>query len=240
MSKALTEQVIIQYVRKKLGDPIVVVELDDSQIQEMITQTINIYGTAKPIELFESLSVIAGQQKYTIAADKIGRGMIEWFRPDIMRSAASLDEFDVFKYHTFMPNLNPGDYFAERTWWKAVRASAGSEDDMFQYIDPTTGIATVYITPIPSESYNMTYIYVRDPVTLTEVPARDDDWIRDYVLAMSMEVLGRIRGKFRAVQGAEGAIEMDADSLLADGKELKTTLEQYLNDRGAVVPPLRG
>lgn len=239
MSTAIDDASIVKYVRRSLGEPTIQVELDDDTIKETIPQAIGVYGTYKPVEKMGQLNVLAGQQKYILTAAQVGKGIIEWFKPDPMRGAISLEEFDVFKYHSFMPNLDPGDFYMERVWWKEVRASAGSDDDIFIHIDPTDGSATLLVNPIPSASYALVYIYVVNP-TLQEIPQSDDDWIKDYVLAMSMEILGRIRSKFRGVQGAETGIEMDGDDLKATGKEMRTLMEEYLKDRGQIVAPIRG
>jgi hypothetical protein len=239
MSASVDEDAIVKYVRRALGEPTIQVELEDDTILEMIPQAVGVYGTYKPVEKLGQINILSGQQKYNLTPEQVGKGIIEWFKPDMMQGAISLEEFDVFKYHTHVPNLDPGDYYLERVWWKEVRSVAGSDDDIFIHINPTDGTATLYVTPIPSDSYVLVYIYVVDP-TLREIPQSDDDWIKDYVLAMCMEVLGRIRSKFRGVQGAETGIEMDGDELKAKGAEMRTMMEEYLKDRGQIVAPIRG
>lgn len=239
MSTALTAKLVKRYVRRMLGDPVVEVELEDETIDDIIEQALGIYGTLKPVEKVETINVIAGQQKYTLTADQVGKGIVEIFRPDLMRSPISLDQFDVFKYHTHLPNLDPGDYYLERVWWNEVRMSAGSDDDWFVDFNYDDGTATLYINPIPSSSYTLNYIYVVDP-TLTQVPASDDDFMKDYILAMAKIVVGEIRSKFQGVEGAEAAINMNGEALKAEGKEEKANFEEYLANRGQIVPPIRG
>jgi hypothetical protein len=239
MSTALTIDGINKFVRRSLGAPVIDVELHDDQITEFIEQALGIYGTHKPVEKLETINVLPGTQKYHIVADKIGRGIIEIFRPDLLRSPVSLDQFDVFKYHTHLPNLDPGDYYLERIWWDEVRISAGSDDDWEFVYDPTTGEADLYISPPPSEGYTLSYYYVVDP-TLIEVPPTDDDWIKEYTLAMCKETLGLIRSKFTNVQGAESSLDMDGEMLRGEGREERKDLEEYLTGRGQVIPPIRG
>ena len=238
MSTQLTEGVILEYVKFSLGAPVICVELDDEQLRKLIEQALGIYGTYKPVEKFGSLSVLVSQQKYSLTEAQVGRGIIEVFRPDLFRHAISLEQFDVFKYHTYLPNLDPGDYYQERVWWKEVRRSAGSDDD-WEFIENPTGGGTLYISPIPAQSFTLTYIYITDP-TLSEVPVSDDDWIKDYILAMAMQVLGRIRRKFSGVQGAETSIDLDGADLVREGAELRKDMEEYLTGRGQIVAPLRG
>jgi hypothetical protein len=238
MSSNLTLVTIEQYVRRALGSPVIEVELTTEQITEMANQALGIYGTWKPIEKFASTSVIPPTQKYTLAAGSYGRGVIEVWQPDLLRQPISLDQFDVFKYHTRLPNLDPGDFYAERIWWKEVRRSVGSDEDWI-IEENHDGTAEIYITPIPSESYVLGLVFVVDP-TFDEVPPTDDDFIKEYTLAMCKEVLGRIRRKFVSVQGAESTIDMDGEQLVSEGIEQRKDLEEYLTGRGQIVAPIRG
>ena len=222
-----------------LGEPVIEVEIEDETINEIIDQALGIYGTYKPVEKVGTISILSGQQKYSLTASEVGKGIIEVFRPDAMRSPISLDQFDVFKYHTHLPNLGPGDYYMERVLWKEVRMSAGSDDDWFLDFNYDDGTATFYVNPIPSSSYTLNYRYVVDP-TLAQIPASDDDLIKDYILALCKIVVGEIRSKFQGVEGAEGAITMNGEALKAEGKEEKQTFDDYLANRGQIIPPIRG
>jgi len=239
MSVALTESLVIQYIKTMLGSPVVKVELTDDQIKQFIAQALAVYSTFKPVEKFGSIDVLPQVQKYDVTAAQIGKGILETFRPDLLRNAISLEQFDVFKYHTHLPNLDPGDFYAERIWWSEVRRSAGADDDWDLVIDPETGDGVLYLSPSPSQAYKLTYVYLVDP-TLKQVPKSDDSWIKDYSLALSMEALGRIRRKFGSVQGSESSITMDGAELVAEAEAKKKDLDDYLYRRGHVNPPIRG
>ena len=239
LSLTLTEQSIITYTRRMLGEPVIEVELTDEQIKEFIAMALDVYGNYKPIEKINQFSVIAEQQKYILTASQVGRGIIEVFKKDMLRQPISLEQFDVFKYHTHLPNLDPGDFYQERVWWQEVRRSAGTDDDWTFELDPTTGGGVLYISPIPSESYQGTYIYVDNP-SLGEVPKTDDQWVKDYSLAMCKEVLGEIRRKFDGVDGQESALRMNGSALVSEGSQKRKELEEYLIHRGQFTTPIRG
>lgn len=241
MSVTLTESNIITFIRRSLGEPIIEVELTDEQIKEYISMALDVYGTYKPVEKVGQFSILVQQQKYVLTSTQAGRGIIEVFKRDMLRQPISLEQFDVFKYHTHLPNLDPGDFFQERVWWEEVRRSAGTDDDWDYVHDPSTGGGILYINPIPSESYNATYIYVTNP-TLTEVPKTDDQWIKDYTLAMSKETLGYIRRKFAdsVNETSESRIRMDGISLVEEGTKKREQLEEYLTKRGQIIAPIRG
>jgi hypothetical protein len=239
MSSALTNSAIRRYVRTLLGEPTITVELTNDQLDEVIAQTLGIYGTLKPVEKLGTFSILEGVQKYTFTEQQVGRGIIELFQPDPLRSPITLGSYDVFRHHATMPNLDPGDFYAERAWWEEVRRSAGSDDDWEFVHDPSTGGGSLYVSPPPTVSMTGAFIYVVD-ATVTEVPAADDDLIKDYTLAICMQIVGRIRRKFQNVQGAESSLDMDGEQLVQEGLQKQQDLDEYLNNRGSIVPPIRG
>jgi hypothetical protein len=240
VSARLTEAALIRYIRERFGEPVIVCELEDEfHIKPAIEQALDIYASYKPVERIGSFTVLAAKQNYVFTEAQCGRGIIEFFKPDLLRQPISLEQFDVFKYHTHLPNLDPGDYFMERVWWEEVRRSAGSDDDWDFIQDPVTGGGTLYLNPIPSASFQAGFIFVKTP-TLNEVPATDDQWLRDYTLAICKEILGRIRGKFDGIDGQESALKMDAATLLSESKDDRERLEERLQKRGQIVAPIRG
>jgi hypothetical protein len=239
MSSLLTQAVVTQYVKTSLGSPIIEVEITDEQIELMTDKALSVYGSKKPIERIFTFPSVPSQQLYTFTTSQVGRGIVAVATPDLLRQPISLDQFDVFKYHANLPNLDPGDFYMEKVWWNEVRMSAGSEDDWEAVYHYDTDTIDLYLNPIPSQSQTVCVWYVDNP-TLRTVPKHDDDWLKDYALALCKNVVGRIRSKFKEVSGAEGAIELDGDTLLTEAKEEKEKLEEYLNKKGQTVPPIRG
>lgn len=230
---------IFKYIRLQLGAPTIKVELDEDQSKACVDHALDVLGTYRPTEKFGVVDVLPTVQMYTISAANVGKGIIELFKPPLLQSPLSLDQFDVFKYHTNLPNLDPGDFMMERVWWKEVRVSAGSDDDWECNIDPETGEGKLYISPKPSQSMKVYYVYVTDP-TLANLSPSDDDWVKDYSLGMAMQIVGRVRRKFGGVKGSESSIDMDGSDLVTEGKELIEKQMGYIENRGAIVPPLRG
>jgi len=240
MSTSLTQASIIQYVKVMLGFPVIDVELEKDQFSVIIEQVLGIYGTYKPVEKRDTISILSGQQNYSLTAAQVGKGIIEVNKPDPMRENISLTDFDIFDYHTkFVPSLDPGDFYAERLYYKEIKRSAGVDFDWEVVYNPDDGTAVLYVSPEPDEAFTLDYTYVVDP-TLTQVPASDDDFIKDYVLAMCKQVLGRILRKHKGVRGAEGQIELDGPELMQEGKEEQNSLNEYLDNRGQIVPPIVG
>ena len=77
--------------------------------------------------------------------------------------------------------------------------------------------------------------YVSNPadVTFNEIPYSAMNswaqmWIKKYSLAVTKEILGRIRGKFNSLPIPDAEVQMDADALLAEGKDEQTSLMEEL------------
>lgn len=235
---ALSYESVETYVRRRLGEPVIEVELTSEQIRESIDHAVQTYSDAKPFWKVGVINGLPSVQKYTLTAAQVGRGIVDLMQPDMLRQPVSLDQFDVFKYHTFLPNLDPGDFYAERVWWNEVRRSAGSDEDWFVE-DHEDGSADIYINPVPSEGKKFAYLYLTD-VPLERVPHVDQEFVRNYALALCKQTLGEIRRKFSSAPGGENAIEMNGSALVEEGTAELEKLDDYLAHLGDRIPPIRG
>ncbi len=70
--------------------------------------------------------------------------------------------------------------------------------------------------------------------TLKEIPANHVNWVRDLSLARSMQILGRMRSKFKSIPTVEGKdTQMDGEELKSEGKELWDKISESMR-RSAV------
>jgi len=71
-----------------------------------------------------------------------------------------------------------------------------------------------------------------DVVNYSELNTPSKQWIREYLTAKSMEVLGRVRGKFGGALGVtDSEVTMDYESLLSEATAIKEKLFTRLNER---------
>tara|TARA_Y100000389_G_C17458316_1_gene519751 strand:+ start:598 stop:1737 length:1140 start_codon:yes stop_codon:yes gene_type:complete len=71
-----------------------------------------------------------------------------------------------------------------------------------------------------------------DVVNYSELNSPSRQWIREYLTAKSMEVLGRVRGKFGGALGVtDSEVTMDYESLLSEATAIKEKLFTRLNER---------
>jgi len=71
-----------------------------------------------------------------------------------------------------------------------------------------------------------------DVVNYSELNSPSKQWIREYLTAKAMEVLGRVRGKFGGALGVtDSEVTMDYESLLSEATAIKEKLFTRLNER---------
>jgi hypothetical protein len=87
----------------------------------------------------------------------------------------------------------------------------------------TTSSATTGKTSNPS---NAPYKFI----TYNSINASGRQWIRKYTLALSKELLGIIRSKYSAIPIPDQELQLDGESLKAEGREEKSDLAEELKE----------
>ena len=67
-----------------------------------------------------------------------------------------------------------------------------------------------------------------DNVPYKNINAIGKQWIRNYALALSKEVLGQVRGKFGSIPIPGESVTLNASDLLSQAKEEQTALKEEL------------
>jgi|TARA_R110000824_G_scaffold268517_2_gene457136 hypothetical protein len=84
--------------------------------------------------------------------------------------------------------------------------------------DPSvTGINSIHNIPFTDIAYN-------------DVNASGKAWIRQMTLAISMEILGRIRRKFSSIPIPNGEIQLDGDALVGEAIEKQQQLKEEIKE----------
>ena len=77
-----------------------------------------------------------------------------------------------------------------------------------------------------SDPSNVPYKFI----TYSEINAAGRQWIRRYTLALAKELLGIIRSKYASMPVPNGEVNLDGESLKAEGREEKTQLQEELKE----------
>ena len=100
---------------------------------------------------------------------------------------------------------------------------------------------TLTITPKPDDDYiGILEIYSKRDFTGATSTVYDVEWVKDYSLALSMIVLGRIWGKYDGMP-LPGGGTLNSSDMKADGREDKRELdERLMAEEGEPIEPSFG
>ena len=232
----MTNSQLIAWVRTRLGDPEIDVELDNTQIQAAIDQAIRMWSRQMPVENMGQVQVVAGVQAYDLSAIYSGIRGVVYYQEEPIDFNSSV-EFDIFRdrvWHLPVPNVT--DIALDQVYLNTLRY-VGSTEGEWRY-DPVT--RKLWISPIPSRAYKAFIIYTTDP-TVDQATAKYD-WVPEMSLAISKETLGLIRRKHGdKIPGRELEIPLDGAALIQEAKDTKDKLVEQLDGLGGQwVLPIRG
>lgn len=78
--------------------------------------------------------------------------------------------------------------------------------------------------------------YLAKRVAPTEIEYEFRDWFESYVLAECKYKIGRALGKFRSIDGPEGGVDLDGDTLREEGREERERLIEEANSWSSLEP----
>lgn len=210
----MTEQDIKTYIKTQLGDSLVDVEVEDKDLETLIKMALDklapyyeghrfVQASGNVIDLSEH-KPIAIEKVYNVKNDQI----------------VSLQDYafggtGVIIYDTSFTNRIIS-YQAYKMFWDELQYQKGIN---FKFINNI-----LYL-----DGYQDTVLI--DMLVRPKVISDIDDnsqycpWIKEYVLALTKEMLGRIRGKF-SVDGSP--YTLDSAQLLSEAQSEKTNLESQL------------
>lgn len=231
----MTNNDLILYIRSRLGDPAIDVELDNTQIQAGIDQALRLWNRRFPTEKLMKVDVVSGVQAYDLSSVTGLRGIMVVTEQPIEYNTTI--EFDIFRdrvWHLPVPNIT--DIAMDTVYLNTLRYVGSTEFD-WRFEETTKKL---YLSPIPSRSYPAMVIYTM-AATVEEATVKYD-WVVDYALEASKETLGFVRRKHGdKVPGRELEIPLDGAALISEAKESMKELKDKLEMMGGDwLPPIRG
>jgi hypothetical protein len=249
-----SETELIDEVKRKLGHPMVKVELDESQWRDVVKQTKRWFLAKKSI-----VSLV--YKKYNIATSPIPFSdidpvngvykIIEVFPDESQFGSKGEDN----TYYEILPfgypvwgssNYAFGSHVYNRTSYimqvfeslERRRRIYGSDMDWFVQEDYING-HKLFLTP---NSRARCYGVVYKPATLPlqALEGRDADLVFQWCLAEAKETLGRVRSKYKDYPAAGGTISTDGDTLLEEAKADKERLTDEVAGSQGPMPVLFG
>lgn len=220
-----TEIEFISYIRYKLGEPKVRVELSDNQIKVNLYDALQMfreYSTGRGNQRdYLVLDLIQGQADYQlpdyvmqVGYDKTSSNVSAWVLAQLSGYAAS----DVLSLKSF----DMVSYYMLQQWIHYLKIVTPSKWRLF--FNSNTKI--LHVVPVPENSLYKLFIEVYHSATTDEL--LNEKFIRDYTLALCKIALGEIRSKFGSIPGFNNSVSLNGDALKTEGQTEKDKLEDDL------------
>jgi hypothetical protein len=221
---ALTEQAVHDYIKRKLGDGVVCVELTDDQLADAVMRA----------TLW--LQQWIGQQKATVITFTNGS---EADPPadceeivNVIFESQSDSLFDMFRWAgvevnaTDLMALAPNQGYVDigqRMQYLELGKRMLSADRAWEY---DRARRKLVVSPAPASGERVMVFYLSTTLALGYLKSYEQQLLLDYAYAQAMETLGNIRTKFAEVPTASGSTSMNGDTLLANAQSLMDKCEE--------------
>jgi len=231
------KQEIFEYVKTRLGDGMIEVELDPKHIENAFVTAIDKFRQRSSNSVEESygfLELQENQTEYQLPAEVISIKQI--YRRTVGGASGSEggSQFDPFELaYTNVYLLQTGRIGGLATYdmfagYQELVARMFGGFINFKYDQPTRRLKifrrqrsreTVLI-----EQYN----HRPDFILLQDVYAKP--WVREYTYAIAKYTLGEARSKFTTIAGPQGGGQLNGDSLKAEAQQEIQALEQQIGN----------
>jgi hypothetical protein len=227
--KGFTANQLMEYIRRQLGWPIWIVEMDPQQILDCIQDAMVEISKYRPRLRYGGVRLIPTQSRYLVGAP-LGFGVVQVEFVDQLPTPMELFYGNLIWP---APLLNTGldDYDCFMRWRKTwMRVTSVQPDWMYSLPDQT-----LYLyNPIQRYHAGILAYDIWDKVESLEIV--EADWVKRFSLAKSRYLYGDILLKYSgAIPGPVKDIQLDSGKR-AEGEKQITALLQELRDMQTQTP----
>lgn len=235
---ALTEQAVHDYIKRKLGDGVVCVELTDDQLADAVMRA----------SLW--LQQWVGHQKATVITFTNGSEVdlpADCEVPvEVVFEAQSDSLFDMFRWAgvevnaTDLMALSPNQGYvdiAQRMQYLEMGKRLLSAERAWDY---DRARRKLIVSPAPASGERVMVFYLASTIALSYLKGYEQQLLLDYALAQAMETLGYIRTKFAEIPTASGSTTMNGDTLLSNAQQLIDKCEEKARNLAPPIPLFMG
>lgn len=239
-----TKAKLRDHIKRKLGWPVINLEFNSEQLDDAIDDAIKRFTKHSGDATYRSalmINMTAGETEYPLNDEvesvlslntqtSIGGGVNTLF-------TIQNQMYNAGYFNAFSGSMNLTSYQMAMEYIAMSNSMLSAQ--YFTEFNKFTN--TLHITPAPSEDMvGVLEIYSKRDFTTATSTIYDEDWVKDYSLALSMITLGRIWGKYDGMP-LPGGGTLNAADMKADGREDKKELEETLiSEEGAPLEPSFG
>lgn len=228
---------VVDYIRLRLGDGMVDVELDpehydnciDKSVKRFRQRTANAYESS-----YVFLEIVEGQQEYTLPEE------IEEVRQVFRRSVGSggsdtgtsFEPFEAAFQNTYLLQSGRiGGMATYEMYYQYQELSARLFGGFVNFeFNPTTNVLTLLRKFTNSGEKMVLWTYNLRPESRLLQDRQAAPWINDYALALAKYTLGEARSKFSTIAGPQGGTSLNGESLKAEAQVEMDKLDEELRN----------
>lgn len=238
----LDEPGLTLWILRRLGAPQLVVELTQEQLLDAVESAKRWMAAKKGVMREGRVNILANIQAYTLPEDVGQVTSVAFTESALDLSLTIAPGFFLpdqqIPYHALAAPQSGGlysSYTQSLQYIETAKRILGIELD-WQY-DPSK--RELYVFPCPKTQGLAVYQYKSRSFTLAQLGELDHDLVKRYALAVSKEILGRVRSK-REMLGATGAVTLDGEKLLEESREDIERLNEEIQASGIPMGFLTG
>lgn len=222
----LDREALKDWIAKRLGEPVVKVELSEDHYNDAIDDAKLWYASKRGIVKTISFAIVANQTEYTLPEE--ANIITNIALPSNTNSMAEL--YAPFAW--FLPDQT--SFPAARMWRTQLPYSNAQQLQMYEEMGKrvSSNEPTWYqqnnkliLSPPPKYGGTSQLSYTTKDFTIEQIPIRDHDLLKKRALANAMEDLGIIRTKYDSYPTAQGSVQLNGQLLLDRAQAMKDQLD---------------
>lgn len=218
-------------VRTRLGYPGVNVELDNTAIDQAVTDSLALFNNYLCNPEPRVVKNRQGSVVIPLIAGDNGVLAVKTFYPDDLRAYYNMSVFELM-YRMVFPNFPVSDWYLLKSFYKMYQRVRGVDPDWWY----DEGARVLYVD-CNGGPFDIFYLVSTD-LTLETIDTVKSTYIQDfknYVLANCKLVLAKVRGNFGGtIPVPGGSLSTDSAQLEAEAEKDMEKIEMKLNTRAQV------
>jgi hypothetical protein len=234
----MNKQELILLTRSQLGEPVVKVELDDTQFDTIIAHAKLWFRSRKGVIAVTNIELTPGKSEYDLPdnCDHIIEVIMPG-RQDFQNLAGGLT--DLLPAWMLSPHSSGVHTFETSQYAQVMVAMEQfrrvfSMDSLWYQQHNRLWMSTG--AGCSGGGGRAMVFFRKTSWEIEELRGRDEDLFYRYVVAFAKRILARIRGKYPSYPAAGGPISMDADTLLTEANEEMAKLEEEIVSSHGATP----
>lgn len=232
VSVLMNEEQLVKWILRRLGAPLLKVELTECQLQDAVEDAKRWFSAKKGVKRQMILQVQPGKVEYLLP-DEVDTVLSCAFAVPPMDISMVFSPFvlidDRVPYDTFAAPQSAGIYssFTQSLQYvETAKRVLGAEPDWRQEN------RNLYLFPPPKNDVGLWMDYKANIVTIQQLNERDHDLIKRWSLARAKLDLAEVRGKYDSMPGAQGSTQLNAAVLQQSANSELDKLEDEITQSG--------